>query len=162
MTRIPQCAATRRARRHVASRRLQVSLKSVAAIILAVMLIVPPHALASRRAGGESLLSTAPRAFVSLLNMMAAVVSAGRRGSAAQPGAGGVGAAAGAPQLPVTITVTQLTIPSLPLDPTPPPLDPPDQNMQVYGPLVLQSMEPINLTAVPLDANGNTVSGAQP
>jgi RHS repeat-associated protein len=119
------------------------------------MLVVPPHALASRQPdGGESVLSSVPRAFASLLNLMATVVSAGRRGREALPGAGGT-AASGAPQLPVSTTVTQLTIPSLPLDP-------PDQNMQVYGPLVLQSMEPINLTALPLDANGNTVSDALP
>lgn len=167
MTRIPQCAAPRRARRHVATRRLQVSLKSVAAFALAVMLIVPPHALASRQAGGgeSSALSSVPRAMASLLNAMAMVTAGSRRGREAVGGAGGTASALSAPQATTSdpqARVTQLAVPSLPLDPTPPPLDPPDQNMQVYGPLVLQSMEPINLTAVPLDANGNTVSGAQP
>lgn len=80
----------------------------------------------------------------------------------------GGGAAAPAAQQPPATTaerearVTQLLVPDLPLNLTSPPLDPPDPNTQVYGPLVLQSQEPINLTALPLDARGNAVHGVQP
>jgi RHS repeat-associated protein len=167
MTRMTSGAGPRRPRRPSASRRLQVSLKSAAALALAVMLILPPHAHALRQAGGggASALSSVPRALASLLSVMATVVSGGRRGREALRGAGGTATSPTATQATTSdpqARVTQLAVPSLPLDPTPPPLDPPDQNMQVYGPLVLQSMEPINLTAVPLDANGNTVSGALP
>jgi RHS repeat-associated protein len=100
-----------------------------------------------------------------LLDVMATVVTGGRRGREAVRGVGSTAPALTAPQATTSdpqTRVTQLAVPSLPLDPTPPPLDPPDQNMKVYGPLVLQSMEPINLTAVPLDANGNAVNGALP
>ncbi|HEV2863860.1 MAG TPA: RHS repeat-associated core domain-containing protein [Pyrinomonadaceae bacterium] len=168
MTRTTLCVAPRRARRRHASRRLQTWLRATAALALAGALLVPPPSLASKAAEGGGAL--APHGFAwglaSVLEGVATVLSAGLLG---RPAAGALGAAPRtvAPRLPPTrqereAQVTQLAIAGLPLNLTPPPLDPPDQNVQVYGPLVLQQQEPINLTALPLDADGDAVHGVTP
>jgi RHS repeat-associated protein len=169
MTRNTKGAAQRSARRRPVSRRFRVTPRAFAALLLTCVLLVPPPALASPHADGLGVgtPSSLSRALASLMSVMATALSGAGRGRAALPGAR-VGAAASAAQLLPPTTqeresrVTRLAVPELPLDPTPPPLYPPDQNTKVYGPLVLQSREPINLTALPLDSRGNAVSGVQP
>src|SRR5947209_6309401 len=126
MTRMTSRAAHRRSRRRPASRHHQVWARPVLALALASLLLLPPPTLASRQAGGRgaSVLSSVPWALTSLLDVMAKAVSGSRRGRAALPGAGSGVAASVPPQSPPAADerqarVTQLAVPSLPLDPTP-------------------------------------------
>lgn len=162
MTRNNSAGAPRRARGRIASFRLaspRLSPRSAAALFVAWALLVPPPVFAAR---GDGRPPAVPSAFAWALALAA---DAAKKVLPAAAPTARRSASAAAQLLPARrreADVAQLVIPSLPLHLNPPPLEPPDQNTQVYGPLVLMSQEPINLTALPLDADGDAVHGVQP